>query len=408
MNALTRNFLISKFREYYIESSLDLPPNFESREWGFLFFDESGMRRHKSYLSRGELADYVRSMVPRHIYHSAAYYQRPGAPTMKEKLWQGADLIFDLDADHLRKAPSSYGEMLARVKKETQKLLAFLLSDFGFSESKITVVFSGGRGYHIHVRDPRIFALGSDERREVVDYLTGRGLDIDRFIYEVRVGGDYGVKSATKMTFPKEGSPGWGDRINRSVSSFVTKIRGLDKEEALEFLSQTKGLGPKKASDFYQSLLDDRVIEEIQKGNLDFLKYSSAVWGSLLGEYLEREKVNAVISIEEERGETDEPVTADVRRLIRCPGSLHGGTGFRVTPLTLSDLEDFDPLEDAVVFGDDPVPLEMLKPFSTQMRGESFRLVDGPAEVPMHAAVFLMARGVAEARAKFLSSDKSI
>jgi DNA primase small subunit len=39
---------------------------------------------------------------------------------MKEKFWKGADLIFDLDADHLRKAPKSYSEMLELVKKETQ------------------------------------------------------------------------------------------------------------------------------------------------------------------------------------------------------------------------------------------------------------------------------------------------
>ncbi len=123
MNALTWNFLVSKFREYYIQASLEAPPGLASREWGFLFFDDSGMRRHKSFFSRGELVDYVRAMVPRHVYHSAAYYQRPGAPTMKEKIWQGADLIFDLDADHLRNAPKSYSEMLGLVKKETQKLL---------------------------------------------------------------------------------------------------------------------------------------------------------------------------------------------------------------------------------------------------------------------------------------------
>ena len=150
------NFLISKFREYYIQATLDAPPGLQSREWGFLFFDDSGMRRHKSFFSRGELVDYVRSMIPRHVYHSAAYYQRPGAPTMKEKIWQGADLIFDLDADHLRGAASSYAGMLEQVKRETLKLLSFLLSDFGFAESKISVVFSGGRGYHLHVRDPRI------------------------------------------------------------------------------------------------------------------------------------------------------------------------------------------------------------------------------------------------------------
>ncbi|WP_273278084.1 DNA primase small subunit domain-containing protein [Methanothrix soehngenii] len=178
------NFLISKFREYYIQATLDVPPGLQSREWGFLFFDDSGMRRHKSFFSRGELVDYVRSMIPRHVYHSAAYYQRPGAPTMKEKIWQGADLIFDLDADHLRGAARSYAGMLEQVKRETLKLLSFLLSDFGFAESKISVVFSGGRGYHIHVRDPRIYSFGGDERREVVDYLSGRGLVLDRFIHE--------------------------------------------------------------------------------------------------------------------------------------------------------------------------------------------------------------------------------
>jgi DNA primase small subunit len=95
-------------------------------------------------------------------------------------------------------------------------------------------------------------------------------------------------------------------------------------------------------------------------------------------------------------GETDEPVTADVRRLIRCPGSLHGGSGFRVTPLSLPSLEDFDPLWDAVVFGDEPVSLEVLKPFVTEIKGESYRLAEGRTELPAHAAIFLMARGVAE------------
>ncbi len=161
MNALTRNFLISRFREYYLEASLEVPPGLESREWGFLFFDDSGMRRHKSYLNRGELADYVRAMIPAHVYHSAAYYQRPGAPTMKEKIWKGADLIFDLDADHLRQAPKNYRDMLELVKKETLKLLNFLTADFGFSENNISVAFSGGRGYHIHVRDPIVLTSGA-------------------------------------------------------------------------------------------------------------------------------------------------------------------------------------------------------------------------------------------------------
>ena len=106
------------------------------------------------------------------------------------------------------------------------------------------------------------------------------------------------------------------------------------------------------------------------------------------------------ISLDRERGETDEPVTADVRRLIRCPGSLHGGSGLRVTALSLRDLEDFDPLHDAVVFGDEPLPLQMLRPFETEMKGERYDLAEGPEELPACVAIFLMARGAALARAR--------
>jgi len=53
-----------------------------------------------------------------------------------------------------------------------------------------------------------------------------------------------------------------------------------------------------------------------------------------------------------------------------------------------------------VVFGEEAVPLQILKPFKTQMKGESFHLEEGPTELPACVAVFLMARGVAEARTK--------
>jgi DNA primase small subunit len=358
------------------------------------------MRRHKSFFSQGELIDYVRAMVPRHVYHSAAYYQRPGAPTMKEKLWQGADLIFDLDADHLRNAPKSYSEMLELVKKETQKLLGFLTADFGFSESRMSVVFSGGRGYHIHVRDPRIFSLGGDERREIVDYLAGRGLAMDRFIHMAPMEGDWGKDRAFRLRAPATGAPGWGGRINRAIISFVEDLRRLNETEAIALLSKRKGIGPKKAASFYRSLQGGNVLAEIAGGNLDLFRGSAAIWKLLLVEFLDSEGVKVGFNLDEERGETDEPVTADVRRLIRCPGSLHGGSGMRVTPLTLRDLDDFDPLQDAVVFGEEAVPLQMIKPFKTQMKGESFHLEEGPTELPAYVAVFLMARGVAEARAK--------
>ena len=409
MRARTKEFLISRFREYYISNSLEVPPSLDSREWGFIFFDEEkGMHRHKSYLRRNELLDYVRSIVPAHIYHSAAYYQKPSAPTMKEKIWKGADLIFDLDADHIRKAPNSYGEMLALVKKETFRLLTFLTDDFGFDERSMNVVFSGGRGYHIHVRHPIVLSLKNDERREIVDYLTGRGLDIKSFIFEVPVTGDYGSKKrARSYRVLAQGSAGWGGRINRSLVSFITNLRDLDEEEAIRGLCKIKGIKKNWATNFYEIIISKNIIEEIRQGRLDLFKGSPNIWGNLLKDYLEGEGVGGLaVGLDEEWGETDEPVTTDTKRLIRCPGSLHGGSGFRVTPLSIQNLEDFDPLWDAVVFGGDPVPVEIITPFNIEIRGQNNRLDIGHTELPLHTAVFLMARGAAEL-GKVLDGDTS-
>ena len=45
------------------------------------------------------------------------------------------------------------------------------------------MAFSGGRGYHIHIFDPKVLTLESPERREIVDYITGLGIDFDKKIY---------------------------------------------------------------------------------------------------------------------------------------------------------------------------------------------------------------------------------
>ena len=87
----------------------------------------------------------------------------------------GADLIFDLDADHIVRGP--YDQMLARVKEETEKLLAMLTDEFGMDKKSIALVFSGGRGYHVHVRDIAFRSWGSAERRELIDYVCGIGID---------------------------------------------------------------------------------------------------------------------------------------------------------------------------------------------------------------------------------------
>ena len=98
---------------------------------------------------------------------------------------------------------------------------------------------------------------------------------------------------------------------------------------------------------------------------------------------------------------TDEPVTADIRRLIRMPSSLHGGSGMRVVPLLTAEFEKFEPLNDAVVFGEDEINIEVIPPLKPQnslveMKGKSFRVSEGINTLPEYAAMYLMCRGAAE------------
>ncbi|MCL2712574.1 MAG: DNA primase catalytic subunit PriS, partial [Methanomassiliicoccaceae archaeon] len=96
-------------------------------------------------------------------------------------------------------------------------------------------------------------------------------------------------------------------------------------------------------------------------------------------------------------GEVDEPVTADIKRLIRLPGSVHGKTGLRVTPLSRAELDDFDPLRDAVPreYSDTPVKVVMKRDSEITICGERLRL-KGETEVPEYAAVFLVGRKMAD------------
>ncbi len=148
------------------------PKDLEKREWAFVpleSFPEFVMRRHVSLSSELELKALVLENVPAHVYYSTAYYSDPSAE-MDKKGWLGADLIFDIDADHLPK-PS-----LKAAKFEVMKLVRILEDDFGVGKGDMEVVFSGRRGYHVHVYDERFRELGSAERREIVDYLTLTGL----------------------------------------------------------------------------------------------------------------------------------------------------------------------------------------------------------------------------------------
>ena len=91
-----------------------------------------------------------------------------------------------------------------------------------------------------------------------------------------------------------------------------------------------------------------------------------------------------------------EPVTADIKRLIRLPGSIHGGSSFGVVPLTRKKLENFNPLEDAIIFTESPVRVLVTKPQEVEIKGKIWRVSEGVGRLPENVAMYLMCRGSAE------------
>ncbi|MBN1432983.1 MAG: DNA primase catalytic subunit PriS [Methanomicrobiaceae archaeon] len=369
MDAATFEYMKKRFEEYYMTATFMMPPAVEQREWGFIFFDPSGevrMKRHIGFSSKNEVETYMRSMVPRHAYHSTAYYKLPSASTMPEKVWLGADLIFDLDADHIMRG--AYDVMLERVKEETYKLLDMLTGELGFIDRDVSIVFSGGRGYHIHVRNLETRQWGSTERRELVDYVCGIGIDPEFMLGKGR-------------------DSGWSARYRSAVSEYFDELMKTDRESAVKAVGSIRGVGDPSAGSFVDSLKEtSRKVKSTKK--------DVPVTGTLK-KVLEQDGGPLIDKIRERAALTDEPVTTDIKRLIRMPGSLHGGSGFRVVPLTVRDLDNFDPLVDAVVFGESPVRIDLAFSLTMPVLGNKYSLEKGINNVPEALAVFLCARGAA-------------
>ena len=375
MNPATTAFVRQRFTEYFKKTVLVAPPALEQREWGFVLFNpgatEMRMRRHVGFLGRDELFEYLKNVVPQHTYYSTAYYEKPDAGTMGEKGWCGADLIFDLDADHIVRG--AYDLKLARVKEETEKLLAILLDEFGMDPKTIELVFSGGRGYHVHVRDLAFRGWGSAERRELIDYICGIGID-----------------PAVMLTGKNIKTPGWPSRYRDALLEYVRWVGSLPEPEAMAHLTGLEGIGKESAVTFLKNR--EEILTGIERhpspAILKTSRVLSVVTAQQEGEFRKRLLARAALA--------DEPVTTDTKRLIRLPTSLHGGSGMRVQPLELRSLHEFDPLTDAVVFGTRDVRVDCRMALKMPMLGSTYELQKGIITVPEAVAVFLCCRGMAE------------
>ncbi len=347
------------------------------REIGFIPFFGT-MIRHRSVRNLSDLGFFVRKNTPRHIYYSTAYYRYPDEKVMKEKGWKGAELIFDLDADHLSGADRmSYAEILSEVKKHTQRLIfKFLMDDLGFDEKDLKVFFSGGRGYHVHVVEDSVYQMSSDSRREIANYIRGEGFTT------------FDVRRSMQETSHK--LSGWKKTIDDSICSFYSDLLGdSGKQEILHGLLGNIRTMQNYLTDLNRSTQVGGNLKRIEVMTMPgFNKYR------IMDKNDEKVLNYIVVKVKkEEQCEIDEPVTTDIHRLIRMPHSLHGKTGLAVVPIKIDEFHGFNPLKEAIAgpFRNFELRIKLTKSYQIDFDSESHNLSPGEQTVPGPLGVFLAA-----------------
>ena len=406
----TKTWVQDKFAEYYQKHASTIPPpnSIEKREFGFLLFKERIMLRHKGFQNVGSLRDFLKATVPSDVYYSSAFYEKP-EEEMEEKGWLGADLIFDIDADHIptpcakvhdtwvckncgfvgRAAPPetcpACGEQkfdektwlcevcLESAKAETMKLIDLLMRDFGFSAEEMRVYFSGHRGYHLHVESEAVQALDSMARKEIVDYVMGIGLEtVFHGLVEKR-----SWKKSPILVGPDLGGLGWRGRIARGTYEFLLTATPEELEK----------IGLKKAAIEILTQHKERIVESWKE---------QGPWGIMKGISAQSWRKIAQRAVEKQSVKIDTVVTTDVHRLIRLTNTLHGKTGLRKIEVPISGIERFDPLKSAIAFKEGVVTFFVSEAPQFRLGEEIY----GPyerqrIELPTAVALLLLCKGAA-------------
>jgi len=368
------NFLQKCFKEYYFNNfnHLESPLDISRREFGFMSFD-SKMTRHISFINMGQLNAFLIQNVPAGIYISNSYYDFPTFP-INEKRLIGSDLIFDIDLKDLNlpcqkdhtyyickycdnisnNLPSSCSickstkidstiipcEICIRnLKKETKKLISFLVTDFGINNKSIYVYFSGNNGFHITALEKDYFNLDSKGRTELVEYLLGKNFSITSL-------GVTQYKNNLKVKIPISGlSYGWRKRISKNMKLF-----------------------------------------NITNNNLQ--KYVNRVGGYLLFKK-EVENITGKMGVK-----IDPYVTMDVHRIFRMPGSINSKSG--LSKVKCNNLDSFDPFSDACLFEDDRnVEVYVKTKLEFRFKRKKYILDKCSTTVPSSVGIYLILKNLA-------------
>jgi len=364
-------FLEETFKQYYFDhfDLIHVPDRSKEREYGYKKFN-SGMIRHISLKTDKDLRLMLMTNLPSDVFCSNGYYSFPNLP-MTEKDWKEADLIFDIDAkdlnlscrnDHTCMKCVSCTEMflvqdtcpkcksnkldlislscqncISGVKKEVLKLVKILTTDLQIDDKNIRISFSGNEGFHVYVTNSSYNQLGSNERRDLIDYIKFQSAIPERF--------GFPKNNPSRTSFPDLGDPGWSGRVAKEIFGSKSKR------------SKT-------------------ITKVISDGRVAYQQKLEAMGKNSIGVKI------------------DSNVTSDIHRIFRLEGSLNSKSG--LVKLICKDIEKFNPYTEACLIDDKPVEILANCPIKFRLKNTDF----GPYTnekifVPKYAAVYMVCKGIA-------------
>jgi DNA primase small subunit len=353
MQPRDRQALLKLFAAYYETADFRIP-GLEQREFGIGNIRKIEAR-HLNFPNLQSFRGYLTNNTPFFVSHSTAYYEFPGATPIQKKVWKGADLVFDLDIH----AEGKYGPyaLLGQVKADLQRLVKdFIINDFGCKD--VLVAFSGNRGYHVHVRDKAFLPLGGEERRELVDYVMGNGLNYRDF---------FAYSDKKQLLGPRPDEGGYRGRFARAAMELINS-----KPTAV-----SRVFSKEKERGFF--------LGGVRQGNWS---KTSLKFDDLVGRLSPLAATLPVGSVN-----TDAGVTQDLSKLIRVPNSIHGETG--LVARIVDDVDRFEPLRDALVRSSERMKVKFVEDVpALELGGETvgpFKK-DDEKELPRPIAVFFLAK----------------
>ena len=291
-------------REYYekhfdVEQMLrvviDLP--FHRREFGFEL-REGVFIRNRSFPNVEEFQQFLIDEAPSAVYIGAIYEGAVAKDrTIRDVAWEGHELVFDFDADEYAvlyiNPRGCKGAQICTICWSLMQDAALFIEetlrkDFGLTD--LIWTFSGRRGIHCWVKDDVVIPLDQNQRNSIIGYLT--------LIHD--------PKGEQRVELPSDYARPLYERIYSIIGTSFLKHTTIEDLKELGLTKREAGVILERVSQIERRFTPREILSLIS---------------------LEHEKKFIEQSILMRAPRIDHKVTIDIRRLLRCPGSIHGKAG---------------------------------------------------------------------------------